>query len=242
MKIVFLAADTIRSRAYAQAIIRAEIKLDHVILYKDSIVRSGQSDYVLGFNESDENGLYLFDPSVSLETSLSKLDDKFFTVDCGDVNSKEIISILTTLQADLVIFSGYGGEIVSALLLGLGPKFLHVHSGSLPKFPGSTTIFYEMMIEKKCAASSIFLSNDIDAGEVLVVKNYPLPANNIDIDYIYDPAIRADLLCETLKALKGGDIQLSKQVSDHKIGPNYFVIHPVLKHLSIMSTCIEFET
>lgn len=239
MKIVFLAADTLRSKAYAQAIIRAKIKLDHVILYKDCMARSGQSDHVLGSNESDENGLYLFDPSVSLETSLSKLDDKFFTVNCGDVNSKEITSILTTLQADLVIFSGYGGEIVSAQLLGLGPKFLHVHSGSLPKFPGSTTIFYQMMIEKKCAASSIFLSNDIDAGEVLIVKDYPIPANNIDIDYIYDPVIRADLLCETLKALRDGNIHLSKKLSEHKIDSTYFVIHPVLKHLSIMSTCIE---
>ena len=57
----------------------------------------------------------------------------------------------------------------------------------------------------------------------------------MDIDHLYDNQIRADLLSETLDELL--KISLSKMIisQNQQDSTTYYVIHPVLKHLAILS-------
>ena len=63
----------------------------------------------------------------------------------------------------------------------------------------------------------------------------PKPPAGADIDHQYDSAIRADLLLRVMRTrlLANGmiDAQPQPQVED----PPYYVIHPVLKHLAVLS-------
>jgi len=130
-----------------------------------------------------------------------------------------------------VIYSGYGSQIVPKSLLEIGTPFLHLHSGKLPNYRGSTTLYYSWLIEQSCAVSAILLDEGIDTGNIVGKKTFPPPPNGIDPDHIYDPSIRADLLVEVLKefSTRGKFNNLTKQ--DNK-GKTYYVIHPVLKHLA----------
>ena len=66
-------------------------------------------------------------------------------------------------------------------------------------------------------------------------SDVPQPPAGADIDHQYDSAIRADLLLRVMRTrlLANGmiDAQPQPQVED----PPYYVIHPVLKHLAVLS-------
>ena len=57
----------------------------------------------------------------------------------------------------------------------------------------------------------------------------------MDVDLIYDGAIRADLLCQVMvqHIEQGQLIPMANQ--DPEIGRTYYVIHPVLKHMALLS-------
>jgi methionyl-tRNA formyltransferase len=139
------------------------------------------------------------------------------------------------LAPRLIIFSGYGGQLVKPALLELDIPLLHVHSGWLPDYRGSTTLYYSLLSERRCAASAILLDAHIDTGPVVARKHYPAPPAGTDIDRRYDPAIRADLLREVLARYHSdGRLPLeSQQRSDE--GSTFYVVHPVLKHLALLS-------
>jgi len=109
------------------------------------------------------------------------------------------------------------------------------HAGALPNYRGSTTIYYSILQEQNCAASAILLANDIDTGPIVASKTYPAPPTNIDIDYIYDSAIRADLLVTVLNNYaEHGELPtpIHQEIEE---GQDYYIIHPVLKHLAMLS-------
>ena len=60
------------------------------------------------------------------------------------------------LNCEVIIYSGYGGGIIGKRLLGIDKKFLHVHGGYLPDYPGSTTNYFSILKEDKVGASAIF--------------------------------------------------------------------------------------
>ena len=53
----------------------------------------------------------------------------------GTVNDISIESIIKKVMPDLIIYSGFGGEIVKNIL-SIGPRLLHIHSGYLPEYRG----------------------------------------------------------------------------------------------------------
>ena len=86
-------------------------------------------------------------------------------------------------------------------MLGLGIPFLHIHSGWLPEYRGSTTVYYSLLNDGDCGVTAILLKPEIDNGDIVARKKYPAPAYGVDIDHLYDNAIRADLLSEVLAEL-----------------------------------------
>ena len=110
-----------------------------------------------------------------------------------------------------------------------------MHAGWLPDYRGSTTTYYSWINEGVCGVSAIFLTADIDTGAILSRKQYPPPPVGMDGDYLYDTVLRSDLLLSIMANLaESGDLpeQLLQQRGK---GETYYIIHPLLKHLVILS-------
>jgi methionyl-tRNA formyltransferase len=226
LKIVFLCAYSARSSAYLQAIRAANVTIEAIVSY-------GPQAYTVN-SERDLsvvqlNNIFCPDLAETLMQTIANFDCPTFHVEDTDIGNKVLEVQLKQLDPDIIIYSGYGGQIVPLSILSIA-KILHIHSGWLPEYRGSTTLYHEIIEHQQCAASAIFLEQDIDTGPILSRKIYPLPPANIDVDYLYDNLIRADLLIETLNKLINNDVSPTAQ-SKHM--PAYYIIHPLLKHLAL---------
>lgn len=151
-----------------------------------------------------------------------------------DVNSPAVIDAVARCRSETFIFSGPGGAIIRRPLFETGKRFLHVHPGLLPDFLGSTTVYYSLLLRGECGASALLLNEHIDAGPIVGMRSYPAPHDRTQIDYGYDPAIRADLLVRTLQAYReSGDFEFLPPSSEAAM--TYYIIHPILKHIAILS-------
>ena len=109
-----------------------------------------------------------------------------------------------------------------------GKRFLHVHGGYLPDYKGSTTNYYSLLDGNNMGATSIFLSEEIDSGPILVKKQFPAPDDRKDIDHFYDSILRAKVLVDTLKEYSMNGKFIFGENTNGK-GETYYIIHPVLK-------------
>ena len=79
------------------------------------------------------------------------------------------------------------------------------------------------------------MNEGIDTGDIIHQSIFQKP-NHIFIDDVYDPHIRSETMIDVLekKILLGA--KFKKQTS--KTENTFFIIHPILKHLAILS-CID---
>ena len=163
--VVFPAAFTARSRAYAQALANAELRPELTLLYGDPTTdRPGQGGQdVVGGTGGGE--VFLPDPRTPLLETLTTHGFDHEVVVAASVNEEELVGRLEALEPRFVAFSGYGGEIVRDAALAAA-DFLHIHSGWLPSFRGSTTGYYSWLEEQGLGASAILLAPRIDEGPI----------------------------------------------------------------------------
>ena len=238
-----LAADTSRSRAYLQALVRHDLLPSRVLMLPAPSNRllPGQSDASAARPESApancEDDLWSeasFDPTEPLVETLARAGILARALDRDDINDPDVIAEIGACRESVFIYSGYGGTLLGPELLATGKRFLHVHGGYLPDFKGSTTNYYSLLAEDALGASSLFLSREIDSGPVLRRSKFPPPPDRRAIDHVFDAAARSKVLVETLQdyAVSGGwRFALTENVG----GSTYFIIHPVLKHIAILS-------
>lgn len=229
-KVVLLLAHTARSIAYVQALSVSGFEVSGVILYGEDnkTLKSARSLQCVN------SGLFCPDLSKSLKQSLAMAEWPIRQSQSKELDHEVLFTQLSDFSPDLIVFSGYGGQIVPSSLLKIAPM-LHIHSGELPEFPGSTTIYYQLLTNQKCGASAILLDENIDTGPVLATKSYSPPPYNMDIDYLYDTMIRADLLVQVLTNIERYKItELVK--NEHAKSSPYYIIHPLLKHIAILSS------
>ena len=74
----------------------------------------------------------------------------------------------------------------------------------------------------------------MDTGPIVHQKIFQKP-NHVFIDEIYDSYIRSETL---LDVLKNNMLENEIITQDLEEGNTYFIIHPVLKHIAILS-CIK---
>ena len=228
--VLLIAAHTNRSKAYIQALNHVGIKLGSVLLYGQS--QSG----MLGQGDDNsgppvEDVLFSPDFSIDLEKSARDLGSCLVSTVASNINDQEIFDATNALKPSLIIFSGYGSQILQEKILGIPSQFLHIHAGYLPVYRGSTTIYYSWIEKMECGASAILLSKEIDKGPIVARKIYSPPAKGVDPDYLYDSAIRADLLVEVLGSYLGNGEFENKHEQDTHDQDIYYIIHPLLKHL-----------
>ena len=229
--VLLIAAHSARSQAYVQTLAAHGLMPSHALL----LGSPPQAPSSPTEPASTLMGVLLPDLGIALARTLADCDVPVTCLDTRDINAPEVLEAVRQLAPRLVIFSGYGGQIVKPPLIELGIPLLHVHSGWLPEYRGSTTVYYSLLEEGTCAASAILLDTRIDTGPVLARKRYPAPPLGTDIDRRYDTAIRADLLLDVLRRYQAsGELEVALQ-QDAEQGNTYYVIHPVLKHLALLS-------
>lgn len=226
-----LAADTARTKAYLSAMIQENMLPGMCVVYADDIarLRDEAEKYDTGRNEHK-----YFDIDMPILTFLEKKDIPYVFVEDKDINSGQMENAIRSMKQEYMIYSGYGGYILKPHLFQLGKKYIHVHAGILPKYRGSTTIYYSYLQDKMFGATAIFLSEGIDEGEIIACDTFAVPKESVNIDYIYEPYIRSRVLIKAIKKyLSEGAFISGRQNADG--AETYFIIHPVLKHIAMLA-------
>lgn len=231
-KVVLLAARTARSQAYLQTLAAFDLLPGEVILLAPPENAPPARTHPA---PPPVPGLLLPDLNENLAQTCARAGLRTAEAGVRDVNDPMTAEAIRRSGAEIVIYSGYGGQIVADPILKLGPKFLHMHSGWLPEYRGSTTVYYALLERQPPAVSALLLDKHIDTGPVVARRHYPPPPAGIDVDSVYDAAIRADLLARVLKDYAAtGALDGERQDAAPGTSP-YFVVHPVLKHLALLS-------
>lgn len=151
------------------------------------------------------------------------------------VNDDICYEEIKTLKEKYIIYAANYGDILASKYFLIKKNFIHIHPGQLPKYKGSTTYYYEILNDQSISFSAIFQDKKIDNGKIIAFKKFSL--KNIkkrELDHIYDPYLRAKLLVEVILKLKIEKKLASKpQVKSKK--NIYYIIHPLLKHISILA-------
>ncbi len=224
-----LAADTARTKAYLQLMLKNDLKPSLCVVYTEDFEAMVRLEKA--YEGSHDFGKY-FNRDIPLLTLLNDYSLPYIVVDDKDINSKSMMQTITELKQKYIIYSGYGGGILKPHLFEMGKKFLHVHAGMVPEYRGSTTAYYSIIDNGNIGITAFFLAPGLDDGKVICQHEYELPGENIDIDYIYEPYLRAkELVCALNQYLENG--VFSPIIQDESKAETYFIIHPVLKHIAI---------
>ena len=228
-----------RSKAYLQALLKNKFKPKKIILLNDKNIvlpEHTENDKLISKDTNQKFIIKLkdldleFDEKKHVLNTIEKNNIEYVLVDNLNINSEEVVAEVKNLPSKYIVYSGPSGTILKSEILSQGKKFLHVHPGLLPNYRGSTTIYYSMLINSEVGASVIILEKGIDEGPILYEKKYKISENNIDFDYALDPLIRAKTLVDFFKS---GKIKLTYQTD--KVNENtFYIVHPFLKHLSVL--------
>lgn len=234
--IALLASSTARTKAYLQSMIKEDKIPSICILYTDDynhmLVEAEQ--YQMSSEKADKYDTKYFDIDIPLLYTLKETQIQYCVVENKDINSLEMSECISKLPQRYLIYSGYGGYILKAHLFKMGKKFIHVHAGILPQYRGSTTVYYSFLQEKKFGATAIFLNEGIDEGEIIAQDTFDVPKEAVNIDYVYEPYIRSRVLIKAINQYLGDGREMVSEKQDQEGAENYFIIHPVLKHLAML--------
>ena len=145
------------------------------------------------------------------------------------INTPEIKKYILKELKNIIIYSGISGDIIKDKNLLIKKKFIHSHSGKLPEYRGSTTIYYSYLIEKNIYCSTIILNNKIDNGLILYLKKYSIPKEISKIESDYDNLIRIKNIIYCLKNYKKLIIKKQKKIYKN----NFYIMHPVLRAITL---------
>jgi|TARA_B100001971_G_C18218384_1_gene555423 methionyl-tRNA formyltransferase len=215
---------TFRAMAYLQRLIKNNMHPSFAI-----VMGRKNKDYLSGINK--ENTLHFFDKFKDSKVTLNKYNIPYKEINTGDCNDDRVIEVIRSRDEKYFIYTG--GGILKEGILSLGKKIIHVHPGIVPQYRGSTCMYYSIINEDKCGATAFFMVKKIDEGEVIAKRFFKKPGI-LNIDYEYDCHIRSALLVEIMNQyIKKGKFDSSPQNLEK--GETYHIIHPVLKHLAILS-------
>lgn len=232
-RVALLAAHTARSQAYLQVLAMRGLLPATVILLGDPPQQAARSATRTGVRVWQD--IALPDLQEPLAETCARAGTKVLRSPAADVNAQETRRLIEGAQMEILIYAGVPGQIVGAEVLRSGPAFLHLHSGWLPDYRGSTTVYYALLDGEDPGVSALLLDPSIDTGPVLARRRYPRPPADMDVDRLYDSAIRADLLAHVIGIYHETGRLPRAEPQSPEAGRTHFVIHPVLKHLALLS-------
>ena len=220
--ISIIAAATPRSLEYIKSLQCVGIEINQVYILDDGGHHPGQ-------REIDKAG----EMAYRIE-GFCRENGIQFSVYSADVNSKELEEALACDKSKLTIYSGYGGQIVTPSILKAAGRLLHIHSGVLPEYRGSTTIYYAILNNDSCGATAILLDRNIDTGIIVGEKQYPAPTPGTDVDFHLDIDFRTTLLIEVVQQYKRNGCFKSEVAQSINEGKTYYIAHPLLRHIAML--------
>ena len=149
------------------------------------------------------------------------------------VDNIHVIRNLLNLNDKIIVYSGYPGKIIKNLEILKKKIFLHSHPGKLPKYKGSTVMFYSLILEKKIYCSTIVLNSYLDGGDIILKRNYQIPKKISEINGSFDDKIRAQNMVLSLKKLQSNKIKNSKKNISKNLYIDYTVAHTLIRSLSL---------
>lgn len=210
-----------RSKAYLQKILSKGIKPKDIIF-----MNNHKKEIKFGYEEIQKGKDYGFDISEPVSKTLKENNLNYKEFNFVDINNKSIIVHIQNTSIMYYVFTG--GGILKKEILNCGKKFIHLHSGIVPQYRGSTCVYYSIIEHDTCGVTAFIMNVGLDTGDVIFQKEYTKP-NHIYLDEVYDSHIRSDTLLEVLN----NDEIIPKE--QNKEGNVFFIIHPVLKHIAIAS-------
>jgi len=239
MKLNFsmIAADTSRTRAYLTELKRKDLLPKSILFlikknsnYVPGKVSESSSQKKTAEKEWPESNFSL---DFNLLEFANENSIKYTVVNSTNINDDIVIQKTKEISNNLILYSGYGGGILRENILKTQKYFLHIHGGYLPFFKGSTTNYYSILEKNYVGASAIILSKNIDCGPVIYREKFKVPNNKNEIDHCLDSAFRSRVLIKSLRIIESKGLQ--NTLNFYSGGSTYFIIHPVLKHIAIMS-------
>ena len=201
--ISLILSDTDRSLFYLKEIVQNNIHINKIIVYsKDKKILSK----FIRNNKLDKLTVYC----------------KTNTINASIINNR-----LEAYKSKINVISTYPGEIVENKNI-LKKNLMHCHPGDLPKFKGSTTIYYSIILKKRICVTIFLINAKIDNGKILYKKFFNYPKNFKEIEKNFDNKIRAKTLVEYLKSNKKHNF---KKIKDNYLP--YYIAHPIIREIVI---------
>lgn len=227
MKVGIILTPDERSKAYLQKLIKHKINLDRILFMNDE---RNEKNYPKDAIMQSRN--YGFDISKSVKETLKESKLQFKEFNFVDINNSELKDYLEKNPIDFLIYTG--GGILRSEILKIGIRFIHLHPGIAPFYRGSTCFYYSIINEDEAGVTAYLMEEKLDAGPIIYQKLFKKP-NHIFLDDVYDPHIRSETLLDlfTKKLIEKQNFR--KQDPEGNI---YYIIHPVLKHISILN-CVQ---
>lgn len=232
-----LAVSSNRTKYYIFQMVKHGLAPSFVLYMNAPSKANAESKAVAHMKESNitvKSFIEEFDLNVSLADLLKQYNIPHKCLPSLDPNSELVVSEIEKCTQSIFVYSGPGGCILKNPIFETNKRFLHIHSGILPYYRGSTTPYYSLLNDNCCGSTAFFMDGTIDTGPVIKSKTFPAPIDRTSIDLSYDPFIRSQLLIEVLQEyVKNNQVPIESQ--DTVAGETYFIIHPVLKHIAILS-------
>lgn len=133
----------------------------------------------------------------------------------------EALKILETLQPDLNVVVAYGKILPPEILYFPKYNSINIHASILPKYRGAAPIQWVILNgEEKTGVTSMQMDDGIDTGDMLLKAELPIPPNMTGGE-LHDALseLGAQVLSDTLKALKIGDLHPTKQTGESNYAP-----------------------
>ena len=165
--------------------------------------------------------------NLEIKKKIKKINCEIIIIKSNNINFNKIKAAAIKSKINSFIFSGYPGEIIKNKTFLNQINLLHSHSGLIPKYMGSTTIYYSILNEKKIFCTTFVMNENIDQGNILLIRKYNLPKKNMIGDY--DNEIRAKNLILLINS-KNKKINFIKKI---KKKHNFFYkAHPILRNIA----------
>lgn len=222
-----ICAPGFRARAYAQRLASAGLAPECAIFLAGA-EPEWDGPEVVSFQVGESR--VVFRPGLPAPASMA--DSRCTALAASDVNGDEAARAIGEAPVNVLVYAGAGGVILSPRILATGKRFLHVHGGLAPRFRGSTAFYYSLLEEGTIGATAIWLDEGIDTGPVVARMQVPSP-EAVEIDRVFDPCLRAELLASVLRRYRETGAFPEKHAPPDEAATTYFVIHPVLKHLAL---------
>ena len=171
-------SNTKRSIEYVKALSKSKFNVNCVIIYSNKNINK-----------------------ILLELKKIKKIQKIIKSKNNRISDTNLSFINYLKKNDKNIIAAYPGEIINNKKL-LKKKLIHCHPGNLPRFKGSTTLYYSLILKTSVYVSLIEINTKIDSGKILFKKKFKPPKNMQEIEKNYDNIIRAQTLISYLNLNK----------------------------------------